>query len=56
MIWTMLSFGIIIIWVLGMILAAKLTDKSSRLASGAGLEDDPPSGRRLNPQGAEMIK
>jgi len=28
MLWTMLSIGIILIWVLGMILAAKLADKS----------------------------
>ncbi len=29
MIWTLLSLGIILIWVLGMILAARLTDKSA---------------------------
>ena len=29
MIWTLMSVGIILIWVLGMILAARLADKSS---------------------------
>jgi len=29
MLWTLLSLGIILIWVLGMILAARLADKSA---------------------------
>lgn len=30
MIWTWLSFGIIVVWVAGMVVAAKLADKSDR--------------------------
>ncbi len=61
MIWTMLSFGIIFLWVLGMILAAKLTDKSSRLARWAGLRGNccrgavSPSWKMITLPGATLI-
>ncbi len=36
MIWTLLSVGIILIWVLGMILAARLADKSADQSRESG--------------------
>ena len=62
MLWTLLSFGIIVIWVAGMMVAAKLADKSGgqsrealgscrrgaiRLAGGI----NPPPGAILVPKG-----
>ena len=62
MLWTLLSFGIIVIWVAGMVVAAKLADKSrgqSREALGSCRRGairlagsiNPPPGAILVPKG-----
>ena len=65
MLWTLLSFGIIVIWVAGMMVAAKLADKSGgqdrevtgQLPPGGhqvGRQDQSAPGRYPGPQRAKM--